>query len=578
MPQYYAKTVYTDRSDGETTFAIDFTYASQDDVKVDINGAPTTEYTWSDSSTISLNNPTSAGDDIAIYRVTDLSTRAVDFVNAAELTEADLDASAEQVFRAMQEAHDLAADSFTPNPDGSLSMGNRRLQDVTDPANPQDVATKNYVDGLILTNEVYRDEALSAKTAAEAARDAAQLAEGNAASSEANADADAITASNAATSAIAARDTTQSVRDTFVNTEQPNAISALQSQESTSLSNIVSQGNTSVAAVVSQETTSVAAVVQAETDALASIAGATTVIDQATLDTTLLDYYTIVAADAKFANKTDVYTKTEIDSGFIDTTDTAYDSSRLGGLLATNYLQVTGVAADSSKLGGVSASGYLTTSGTAYNSDRLGNVAAANYTRKDSDQYRTVTQGMSMGIHAGYGVSSGSGTNWGADIWSMGVAYDGTAAGVSYNKGSGKYGVSWLRSTNSGANANIGEGFYVFRAGALLGGIGQTGVYSAGEIAAASDRRLKKNFECIDEPLQKCAQLCGYTYDRKDIELRQNGLVAQQVQQVLPNSVTAADDENGTLAVNYNGVVALLVNCVNELTKKVSELEGKHDN
>ena len=194
MPQYYSKTVYIDSAGGESVFALDFDYQNQDDVVVTINGVETTDFTWTSASTISLNTPTTSGDDIALFRRTDLANRSVDFINAAELTEADLDASAQQVFDAMQEVKDVAADSFTPQPDGSLSLGDRKLLDVADPTLPSDAANKRYVDGVLTSNAAF-------VTQAEAARDAASVSEANAATSEANA---ATSEANAATSEVGA--------------------------------------------------------------------------------------------------------------------------------------------------------------------------------------------------------------------------------------------------------------------------------------------------------------------------------------------------------------------------------------
>lgn len=101
-----------------------------------------------------------------------------------------------------------------------------------------------------------------------------------------------------------------------------------------------------------------------------------------------------------------------------------------------------------------------------------------------------------------------------------------------------------------------------------------TGTLTAtGNLLAYSDKRLKSNLSPILSPLSKCSALRGWSYDRTDIEIRQDGLIAQDVLRVLPNSIF--EDADGMLSVSYNGVVALLVNCVNELTRKVEALETK---
>jgi uncharacterized protein YukE len=50
----------------------------------------------------------------------------------------------------------------------------------------------------------------------------------------------------------------------------------------------------------------------------------------------------------------------------------------------------------------------------------------------------------------------------------------------------------------------------------------------------------------------------------------QVGVIAQEVQQVLPEAV---ESYNGALAVKYDKLVPLLIEAVKELTNKVSSLE-----
>lgn len=101
-----------------------------------------------------------------------------------------------------------------------------------------------------------------------------------------------------------------------------------------------------------------------------------------------------------------------------------------------------------------------------------------------------------------------------------------------------------------------------------------TGAFVAtGDITGTSDARLKTDLQYMSEPLKKCKFLMGWNYKRTDLNITQNGLLAQDVQTVLPDSVT--EDKDGTLGVAYNGVIALLVNCVNELADKVEQLENK---
>lgn len=99
------------------------------------------------------------------------------------------------------------------------------------------------------------------------------------------------------------------------------------------------------------------------------------------------------------------------------------------------------------------------------------------------------------------------------------------------------------------------------------------GIYAGGNITAYSDVRLKTNIQPISNALDKVKQLSGNVYDRVDTEspLRQAGVIAQEVQAVLPEAVV--EDGEGKLGVNYNGVVALLLQAVKELQEEVASLK-----
>ena len=105
---------------------------------------------------------------------------------------------------------------------------------------------------------------------------------------------------------------------------------------------------------------------------------------------------------------------------------------------------------------------------------------------------------------------------------------------------------------------------------------GSTGsLLATGNSSAYSDKRLKTNIRPILDSLAKCKLLTGYHFDRTDLGIRQDGILAQDALKALPDSVDV--DKEGILSVAHNGIVALLVNCVNELSDRVCELEKNND-
>lgn len=105
---------------------------------------------------------------------------------------------------------------------------------------------------------------------------------------------------------------------------------------------------------------------------------------------------------------------------------------------------------------------------------------------------------------------------------------------------------------------------------------GSDGVNSASNWLSTSDQRLKSNVKPITGALDKIKQITGYTYDkRSDLEPNEHtfttheaGLIAQEVQKVLPEAVSAIGDDN-ILGVTSYAVQALQINAIKELDAKV---------
>jgi hypothetical protein len=100
-----------------------------------------------------------------------------------------------------------------------------------------------------------------------------------------------------------------------------------------------------------------------------------------------------------------------------------------------------------------------------------------------------------------------------------------------------------------------------------------TGVTTATDFNSTSDINLKTNIKLIDDPLAKVMQINGVSFDWKHMNQSSAGVIAQDVEKVLPEIVRDAEDGHKTL--NYNGLVGLLIEAVKELQQKINTLEER---
>nr|DAE22220.1 MAG TPA: Neck appendage like protein [Podoviridae sp. cta463] len=90
-----------------------------------------------------------------------------------------------------------------------------------------------------------------------------------------------------------------------------------------------------------------------------------------------------------------------------------------------------------------------------------------------------------------------------------------------------------------------------------------TGTVFAPVFQISSDLRIKRGIVPIEGALDKVLALGGYTYLLKGFDKRQAGVIAQEVEKVLPEAVT--ENAEGIKTVNYAALVALLIAAVKEL-------------
>ena len=99
-----------------------------------------------------------------------------------------------------------------------------------------------------------------------------------------------------------------------------------------------------------------------------------------------------------------------------------------------------------------------------------------------------------------------------------------------------------------------------------------SGTATALQFTATSDLAKKENLEVVEDALNKVQSLTGYTYDIKENGSRKAGLIAQDVEKVLPEAVNG---DEGDKTLDYSATIALLVNAIKEQQAQIKELKEK---
>jgi hypothetical protein len=96
-----------------------------------------------------------------------------------------------------------------------------------------------------------------------------------------------------------------------------------------------------------------------------------------------------------------------------------------------------------------------------------------------------------------------------------------------------------------------------------------------------SDERLKKDIVKIDNALDKVGQLNGYTFEYLNDGKKSAGILAQEVEAVLPSAVSEmklplkSDDDQEYKVVQYDQLHGLLIEAIKELKAEIEELKAR---
>jgi hypothetical protein len=127
-----------------------------------------------------------------------------------------------------------------------------------------------------------------------------------------------------------------------------------------------------------------------------------------------------------------------------------------------------------------------------------------------------------------------------------------------------------MRSVTNGGAGNI-----YFTTGADNVGMQLIGnnLTVTGTITENSSIRYKENVETIKYGLDKVLQMRGVTYDKKDNGVKEMGVIAEEIYEVLPE-VVLKNEEGEIDSVSYGRITAVLIEAIKDLKKEIEELKA----
>ena len=159
----------------------------------------------------------------------------------------------------------------------------------------------------------------------------------------------------------------------------------------------------------------------------------------------------------------------------------------------------------------------------------------------------------------------------------------GTAGQVLSSNGTGVYWVTASGGASITANNTDTQTFYIPMANITSGSwsngvvsttklyfVPSTGTLNATVFNSLSDKKLKVNVKTVDAAVNTVTKLRGVRFDWKDNKRPSAGVIAQELEKILPELVS--ENEIGHKSVNYNGIIAYLIEAVKELSNEIEKL------
>jgi hypothetical protein len=94
-------------------------------------------------------------------------------------------------------------------------------------------------------------------------------------------------------------------------------------------------------------------------------------------------------------------------------------------------------------------------------------------------------------------------------------------------------------------------------------------IYASGNITAGSDIRFKTDIKTIENALSTVNNMRGVSYTAIATQAKSIGVIAQEVEKVLPEVVLTDDSDDKFKSVAYGNIIGLLIEAIKELNQKI---------
>jgi hypothetical protein len=259
----------------------------------------------------------------------------------------------------------------------------------------------------------------------------------------------------------------------------------------------------------------------------------------------------------------------------------------LGAATQANQLQVDGATYRLASTSAIANTIAVRDSDGALRASSVQNTPIGT-TQRSSGSFTTLTSNAATTFTAGTASTS---TTTGALIVTGGVGVSGLiyASGFigpitgnvtgnvigSVGAGARNSGAFTTLSANSSVTFTSGTPASSTTTGAVVitGGIGISGTMYVDNIVQTSTIVLKENITPISNALESVLALSGVTYDRKDTKKYEAGLIAEEVEKIIPE-VVSHNEFGKPVGIQYTNLTAYLIEAIKSLKHEIDILKG----